>query len=144
MLYAAAILIVIGVALFVAAPLFEFSRAMDRPDTELSRLDHERAIAIAALRDLEFDRQMKKLSDEDWQDVHVRLETQALAAMAAIEKLRNDRRTSPPLSRTRLSSSASKPREGLARFCPGCGAQAKAGANFCPECGSGLRLRERA
>src|SRR6266481_5174758 len=144
MLYAAAILIVIGVAMFVAAPLFEFSRTPDRPDSELNRLDHERTLAIAALRDLEFDRQMKKLSDEDWQDLHDRLETRALAAMAAIEKLRSERRTPAPQSRPHLSIPASKQREQLARFCPGCGAQAKTGANFCPECGSGLRLRERA
>src|SRR5690349_4871793 len=89
MIYLALVLIVIGVALFVAAPLFETARGAKRgsANSERARLEHEHALAVQALRELEFDREMRKLSDEDWAQLKGQLEARALRAMAALEKL---------------------------------------------------------
>ena len=89
MIYFAAVLIVIGVALFVAAPLFETMRARRGGATnpERVRLEHEKALAVQALRELEFDREMRKLSEQDWAELKQGLEARALGAMAALEKL---------------------------------------------------------
>ena len=87
----AAALIVAGVALFVAAPLgigLVGARAKSLGDLQLDRFEHERALAVQGLRELEFDREMGKLSGADYESMHQALEDRALTAMAALEKNR--------------------------------------------------------
>ena len=87
----AAALIVTGVALFVAAPLgigLVGARAKSPDELKADRFEHERALAVQALRELEFDREMGKLSDADYESMHQALEDRALTAMAAIENIR--------------------------------------------------------
>ncbi len=88
----AAALIVAGVALFVAAPLgigLVGARAKSAGQLQVERHEHERALAVQGLRELEFDREMGKLSDADYDSMHQALEDRALTAMAAIEKIRD-------------------------------------------------------
>jgi len=90
-LIVAAALIVAGVALFVAAPLgigLVAARAKSAGELEAERHEHERALAVQGLRELEFDREMGKLSDADHDSMHKALEDRALTAMAAIENIR--------------------------------------------------------
>ena|SRR5271166_5771584 len=87
----AAALIVAGVALFVAAPLgigLVGARARSAGELQVERHEHERALAVQGLRELEFDREMGKLSGADYDSMHQALEARALTAMAAVEKLR--------------------------------------------------------
>jgi len=84
----AAALIVAGVALFVAAPLgigLVGARAKSPGEIQVERDEHERGLAVQGLRELEFDREMGKLSDEDYESMHKALEDRALTAMAAVE-----------------------------------------------------------
>jgi cytochrome c-type biogenesis protein CcmI len=88
----AAALIVAGVALFVAAPLgigLAGARAKSSGDLQIERHEHDRALAVQGLRELEFDREMGKLSDADYDSMHKALEDRALTAMAAVEKIRH-------------------------------------------------------
>jgi cytochrome c-type biogenesis protein CcmI len=87
----AAALIVGGVALFVAAPLgigLVGARAKSVGELQVERHEHERALAVQGLRELEFDREMGKLSDADYESMHKALEDRALTAMAAVESIR--------------------------------------------------------
>jgi cytochrome c-type biogenesis protein CcmI len=87
----AAALIVAGVALFVAAPLgigLVGARAKSVAELQAERHEHERALAVQGLRELEFDREMGKLSDADYESMHKALEDRALTAMAAVENIR--------------------------------------------------------
>jgi cytochrome c-type biogenesis protein CcmI len=87
----AAALIVAGVALFVAAPLgigLVGARAKSAGELQAERHEHERALAVQGLRELEFDREMGKLSDADYESMHKALEDRALTAMAAVENIR--------------------------------------------------------
>jgi cytochrome c-type biogenesis protein CcmI len=87
----AAALIVAGVALFVAAPLgigLVGARAKSVGELQAERLEHDRALAVQGLRELEFDREMGKLSDTDYESMHQALEDRALTAMAAVENIR--------------------------------------------------------
>jgi cytochrome c-type biogenesis protein CcmI len=87
----AAALIVAGVALFVAAPLgigLVGARAKSDSELQVERYEHERALAVQGLRELEFDREMGKLSDADYEPMHKALEDRALTAMAAVENIR--------------------------------------------------------
>ena len=88
----AAALIVGGVALFVAAPLgigLVGARAKSVGELQAERHEHDRAMAVQGLRELEFDREMGKLSDADYESMHKALEDRALTAMAAVEKIRD-------------------------------------------------------
>jgi len=89
----AAAMIVAGVALFVAAPLgigLVGARAKSAGELQTERHEHERELAVQGLRELEFDREMGKLSDADYDSMHKALEDRALTAMAAIESIRAD------------------------------------------------------
>jgi cytochrome c-type biogenesis protein CcmI len=141
-LYLAALLIVLGVALFVAAPLFSSQPQGEetRSSAELARLEHERAVAVQGLRELEFDRQMRKVSDEDWATLRAVLEQRALAAMSGIEKLAARAGARP----RRLPVAAVAPALDSWSFCPCCGARLTPEARFCAQCGAAVALRERA
>jgi len=89
--YVAAFLIVWGVALFVAAPLTGGLRARakrGREEIELEHWEHEHALAVQGLRELEFDREMGKLSDADYESLRASLQGRALRAMSASEKFK--------------------------------------------------------
>ena len=156
----AAALIVAGVALFVAAPLgigLAGVRAKSPGELQIERHEHERALAVQGLRELEFDREMGKLSDADYESMHKALEQQALTAMTAVENFRRQteraanakklssapltpapRRPDPAPARVvhtelpqpRLSSPSPK-----IRYCPQCGTRAAANSKFCAQCG---------
>ena len=171
MLYLAAVLIVASVALFVAAPLgggLLAARRAGRDAVEAERLEHERALAMQGLRELEFDREMGKLSEADYAALHEGLMTRALSASAALERLHAavwpagaaaaSAASAPEAgaSRPRLvksasaagPSSATAPAPALAaaprtRFCPQYGIETAAG-NFCSECGAPLSVSARA
>jgi cytochrome c-type biogenesis protein CcmI len=112
----AAALIVAGVALFVAAPLGigrVGARAKSVGELQAERHEHERALAVQGLRELEFDREMGKLSDADYDSMHKALEDRALTAMTAIENIRqadnSPRKPSvTPLTQARRSTPASR------------------------------------
>jgi NADH pyrophosphatase NudC (nudix superfamily) len=163
-IYLAAAMIVAGVALFVAAPLaagFIRLRRRDAQEFEIERLQHERGLAVQGLRELEFDREMGKLSDADYESLHTGLESRALGSMEALDKLRAEmeraaaekkparrvepiRRPPPPPPSPLI---ASPPRSIAAgarvRFCPRCGARTPANAKFCGECGISLHPAAR-
>ena len=145
-------------ALFVAAPLgggLLATRRAGRDAAEAERLEHERALAMQGLRELEFDREMGKLSEADYAALHEGLMARALGASAALERLRA---TPPPVTRRRRqrasaagqiqpgvrgSAAALRPPAVRVRFCPQCGVEAAAG-NFCSECGAPLSVSARA
>jgi hypothetical protein len=152
MLYLAAFLIVASVALFVAAPLgggLLTSRHI-RDAAEAERLEHELGLAMQGLRELDFDREMGKLSDADYAAVRERLMARALGARAALERPRAKPMHASsataavsiaPAARPRLvkaaatagpnaSAPATTP---LVRFCPKCGVEVMRG-KFCSEC----------
>jgi hypothetical protein len=145
----ASLLMVLGVALFVAAPLVGGMRQQRRrtANPELARLDQEHAHALQGLRELEFDREMGKMSEEDCQDLRRGLENKALAAMAALEKLQGETRVAAPASaalRRPVSPKAALRVVTQVNVCPECGVRLKSNAKFCSECGASLDLKERA
>ncbi len=145
MIYAvAAILMVIGVSLFVAAPLVGgFRMKRERSvDPELARLEHERALALQGLRELEFDREMDKVSEDDCRELRRQLEDKALTAMATLEKLRTESKAAATRTASARPVSSKVARRPIpqARFCPGCGTKLASAANFCAGCGMALQL----
>jgi NADH pyrophosphatase NudC (nudix superfamily) len=139
--YIAAFLIVAAVALFVAAPLTEgFLRRKRSANSELIQLQHERELALQGLRELEFDHEMGKLDESDYQGLKANLENHALTAMRGLERLAQASR--PALVRlASIRSGGSSPiqlRQRPFNFCPQCGWRAAADYRFCPSCGTAL------
>ncbi len=144
-IYLAAIMIVAAVALFVAAPLVEGARSRRRaaPPGDAERHEHQRALAVQGLRELEFDHEMGKLDEADYATLKRTLENRALAAMAALDRLAAP--PSPENAATPVMPGldrgiprASVPAAALAGLCPVCGAALAADGNFCPACGAPL------
>ena len=143
MIYVAALLVVAGVALYVAAPLVGERPAKGAEhDAELERVTHERSLAVQGLTELEFDREMNKLSDEDYRSLRAPLEARALAAMAELEQLRAEHRADATAAREALRVLPPvKPVERRLRrlvYCSQCGDRVRADASFCVECGASL------
>jgi hypothetical protein len=94
-------------------------------------LEREKALVLRSIKELEFDRQMGKVSEADYADIGGRLRARALALMQDIDRagpeieieddaaVRADRRTSPPAR----------------GVCTQCGTANDADAKFCKQCG---------
>ncbi len=88
LLYLAGLAVVAAVAFLVAAPLLR-GRVEASPappaDPERYRLEKEKELAYAAIKEAEFDFQMGKLSAEDYAALREKYEARALRALAALE-----------------------------------------------------------
>ena len=91
LLYLLGLLLISAVALAVSAPLFSHSAEPDlQPEpeeSEAARWEKQKADAYSAIKEAEFDRQMGKLTDEDYQMLREKYETRALEALAQLDRL---------------------------------------------------------
>jgi len=80
--------LVLLVSFFVASPLFrpqEPAQAGGEPGAR-ERWERQKRQALAAIKEIELDHEMGKVSDEDLAMMRGRFEAQALEAMAALER----------------------------------------------------------
>jgi hypothetical protein len=83
--------LIAAVSFLVAAPLFR-PRAADGPveqPGERERWERQKRQALAAIKEVELDHRMGKVSEEDLAAMRGRFEAQALEAMAALERGRS-------------------------------------------------------
>lgn len=80
--------LVLAVALFVAAPLFQPAEVLgvEQEPGERERWERQKRQALEAIKEIELDHRMGKLSDEDMTAMRGRFEAQALEAMTALER----------------------------------------------------------
>ena len=124
----------------VAPPAPLFSDSDDEDDPRLIRRDR----ALAALKEIEFDRASGKLSDDDYHRMKGQFTSEALAALRAADAAAGP--TAPTLPRSHaptLSSDEAVERlikearaTGTRRFCVECGAPVEGKGRFCLECGT--------
>ena len=123
----------------------------DDPDDDLS----PRAVALRALREIEFDRATGKLSDADYDGLHRKYTAEALAALRAetrdagggMRDASTVARSGAPHLPSRISHPACPthgPRpETDAVFCSECGRRLAAAPGYCARCGSTLEVEAR-
>jgi uncharacterized Ntn-hydrolase superfamily protein len=90
LLYLTGLLFVGVVAAFVAFPLFspaEKPQALDERENLFARWEKQKTDAYAAIKEAEFDRQMGKLTDEDYHLLREKYEARALEALAQLDRL---------------------------------------------------------
>jgi hypothetical protein len=92
-IWIAALMLIGSVALFVAAPLTEVFAARGRTTNEgaeATALEHQRELALSAIRELDFDYATGKIAEADFRTIRERLEGRALEAMAGLDQLQID------------------------------------------------------
>ena len=117
----------------------------------LAALEREKALTLRALKDLEFDRAMKKVSEADWQEMTDTLRARALHLMRqldqghavyreAIEHELERRRLAAGLAPAPVGAPSAAGVTGAppAVACASCQAENDADALFCKRCGTRL------
>lgn len=123
------VLLVLIVAAVIALPLV---RAEDRERFEAARADErwerEKAIALVAIREAEFDHATGKLDENDYRTLRDNYEERALAAMKELD------RDGDPTAVAGAGPAAGDA-AAQANFCSRCGRAFAAGDSFCGGCG---------
>jgi len=80
--------LVLLVSFFVASPLFRPPEpvGLEAEPGVSERWERQKRQALTAIKEIELDHEMGKLSDEDLATMRSRFEAQALEAMAALER----------------------------------------------------------
>jgi hypothetical protein len=101
-------------------------------------LEREKLLALRAIKELEFDRAMGKLSESDWQEMSGRLRARAARLMRQLDAGAGYREQVETDLAKRLgsTSSAADAETLVARFCASCGTARDADAKFCKNCGT--------
>jgi hypothetical protein len=101
-------------------------------------LEREKLLALRAIKELEFDRAMGKLSESDWQEMSGRLRARAARLMRQLDAGAGYREQVEKDLAKRLSSMPAAAEAPAARFCASCGTPRDADAKFCKNCGTKL------
>ena len=133
MLLAAAVLLTIGALSFT---LLVRDRDLPQPEpkTGYEHLEERRARIYEALRDLQFEYRVGKLSDADYQRTKLTLQTELAGVMAEIDHAKG---VAPaPAAPKAAAAKADAPAAGM--VCPHCNAKFPTPLKFCGECGKAM------
>ncbi len=134
----AAALVGVSLLWLVFEPLFVAARPRAADALDLEALeeaeDTRSGVALTALKEIEFDRETGKLSDDDYAFLKQKYTVEALTA------LRSEADDAGPDVEAQVAArvAAIRAEAASATACPGCGAGAEPGARFCPSCGTPL------
>jgi hypothetical protein len=99
-------------------------------------LEREKLLTLRAIKELEFDRAMGKLSESDWQEMSGRLRTRAAGLLRQLDAGSSYREQIERDLAKRLGSTA--PSVPQANTCAGCATTNDPDARFCKNCGQKL------
>jgi hypothetical protein len=138
----AALLVGAAVLWLVLAPLVRPEVARPLALEPEDPLETRRGQSLAALKELDFDREMGKLSDDDYASLRLAYTSEALAALRdeaadAGGAPATSADAGPGDAAEALIAARARRREGVA-VCPRCGPRTEADAYFCSECGGAL------
>jgi hypothetical protein len=111
----------------------------------LTELMQRKDMLLLSIKELEFDHQTGKLSDEDFQRLDQRLRQQAIGLLRQIERiapastaLESELEEAIRRQRKVQVQPAARTLDEPQMFCPRCQNPVNAGDNFCPKCGLAL------
>ncbi len=150
------ILLATGATYFVLRPILWPQAEVDIPPGEEGDDPNDdlspQAVALRALKEIEFDRAMGKLSDADYDELHAKYTQEALTALreqggptpGASPGIREPRAVARGQSAERPACPADGPRpEPDAVFCSTCGRRLGTAPGYCARCGSALETDAR-
>ncbi len=140
-------LVVIGSIAIVAYPLFKRSEELDialvgLTDPVWESLVNQRDGTYAAIKDLENDHAMGKLSDADYRTLRAKYETKAVAILQELDNLNGSKPNGYLYIDDAIEREVVRLRRGGGSgslTCPKCGMPHTAGDVFCAKCGASLR-----
>ena len=97
-------------------------------------LEREKALVLRSIKELEFDRQMGKVSEADFNDIGGRLRARAMTLMQDLDRA---------VIAAPAEPAADVPAAPAAGTCPECGTANDTDARFCKQCGHKLESRRR-
>jgi hypothetical protein len=100
-------------------------------------LEQDKALALRTIKELEFDRAMGKISEEDFHEMSVRLRARATRLMKQLDSGGGYRSQIERDLAKRLGEAGDKP-ERVAQTCAKCSTSNDADARFCKSCGERL------
>ncbi|MBI5305427.1 MAG: zinc ribbon domain-containing protein [Chloroflexi bacterium] len=135
-------LVIVAAVAFIAYPLFARGRADDTllasaADPTVENLVVQRDAMYAAIRDLESDHVMGKLSDEDYRTMRSKYEGKAVAILRELDGYRavvdgnEDVTIEQEVKQLRR-------RAMIERKCVKCGTRAQSNDRFCAKCGTAI------
>lgn len=148
--------ILLLVAIFLIQPFFDQDHASIRPESEYSQLLAERERLLDRIQELDFDFELNKVADHDYQRARKSLIEEAAAVMRRIDEVEAEKgleKTSPSQEALRRSPPktevddiesliASRRRElgeKKQSFCPHCGHAVTESDQYCVHCGENLK-----
>lgn len=126
---------VVLVTAYVAVPFFsgDTDGQLAGPGTvsasEKQTLERQKREAYAAIKEIEFDYRMGKLSEADFTAMRNKFAGEALGAIAVLDATKA----------AQLRDLAQGRRPSRSAFCPTCGRSVPPRANFCPACGRSVQ-----
>jgi len=154
----AGILLVTGAVYFVLRPILHPEPATEEAEGDTRGNEGEdpdddfspRAVALRALKEIEFDRATGKLSDQDYDELKAKYTAEALAALraetgeqgAGSGTLRDGTAPRSPLPLATCPTHGPRP-EPRAQFCSECGRRLGTARGYCARCGTSLEQEAR-
>jgi hypothetical protein len=145
----AAVLVALAAVIMIIAPLTQPGLAVPSAADDPEEIDDTpKGIALAALREIEFDKATGKLSDEDYAQLKTRYTAAALEVLrsdASPERAEPEARASAEGSATgdvveaMIADRVRRMEHGSIR-CPNCGPRPESDALFCSGCGRSLTV----
>ena len=136
MIFAVSILLVAGVLAFVM-----LVRPQDVPEeapaSPVQHLEERKAVVYDNLRDLNFEYQLGKLSEADYNKTKVTLQNELAHVLAEIDRITGGAKAQP----AKAQAAKAKPATALKPeplVCPHCGAKFEKPMKFCGECGKAM------
>jgi membrane protease subunit (stomatin/prohibitin family) len=145
MLQIIAVLIAVGMAVYVVWPLLSAETAggtLPLDVTVLGDLKRRRLVVYDNLKDLEFEYQSGKIAREDYEALRTNYMGEAAGLMAATqeaEQLKQDDAVVEREIAARRAQRKSQPK--IEYKCPACGHENPLPVKFCGECGARLALQ---
>ncbi|MCI0454957.1 MAG: zinc ribbon domain-containing protein [Candidatus Dadabacteria bacterium] len=159
------LVIAIAAAIFIALPFFKkgFEKVSEETDNSnpvehrLNRLNSEKESLYNAIKELDFDYNMGKLSKEDYGELDKKYKAQAIALLSEIDDIQSKTHKlnleqeiekeikairgsgsayEEPIEREILEARESKINRALALTCSKCGSEYKTIDKFCSNCGT--------
>lgn len=109
------------------------------PVRDQTNKDSDYEATLLALRDLEFDRELGVVSDEDYTRLRPQLVSQAASALQTSQKREEEISAQIEAAVRAQRHQSQQRRSATPRFCPQCGRPRDVGDRFCAGCGTSFQ-----
>ncbi len=129
------------VSVFVVMPIVQASvrrgkaGALDS-NHRASELEERKKTIYSAIKDIEFDYQMGKISEEDFKELRQQYKDEAIGILKKLDKAQM--KQMKPAAQQQTQGKGAAKMEKTAQFCWVCGTGIAENDKFCPNCGTNL------